>query len=259
MDKPYVIRVSSQKGGVGKTTVAVNLAVAFAHKGYKTLLIDADAANPSVALHLGFEDQSVGYLDVVNGNARLQDATVMHAKSGLHVLPGKVVTEAVAHDKAHADHFMPQVNKQGFDFVVIDTAPGIQMSGLGYDADYGLIVTFPFVASCASAIRLAQIFDRYKVRHGLVVNKFGKRRYELDIREIEEMYEGKVHIVFPDDEIVPKSIESSIPAYVYKRRSGFSRRIDVLALSIIKSSGKGTGTEKDIVANTPIWRRFLDR
>ena len=259
MDKPYIIRVSSQKGGVGKTTVAVNLAVAFAHKGYRTLLIDADAANPSVALHLGFEDRPVGYLDVVRGSAKLQDATVVHSRSGLHVLPGKVVTEAVTHEKAHAEHFMPQVSRQGYDFVVIDTAPGIQMSGVGYGADYGLIVTFPFVASCASAIRLSQIFNRYKVKHGLVVNKFGRKGYELHVREIEEMYDGKVHVVFPDEEIVPKSIEASVPAYIYKRKSGFSRGIEGLALQIIKESGRGTGTEKDIVSEMPLWRRLTGR
>ena len=153
MDRPFIIRVSSQKGGVGKTTIAVNLAVAFAHKWYKTLLIDADTANPSVALRLGFEDKAIGYLDVVRGIARLQDATVVHTISGLHVLPGKVITEEVERERRHSENFMPQVSKQGYDFVVMDTAPGIQMSGLGYGADYGLIVTFPFVASCASAIR----------------------------------------------------------------------------------------------------------
>ena len=91
------------------------------------------------------------------------------------------------------------------------------------------------------------------------MNKFGRRGYELHIREIEEMYEDKVCSVFPDDEIVPRSIDASVPAYIYRRRSGFSKSIDQLALSIIKESGKGTGTEKGIVAAVPLWRRLISR
>lgn len=130
MNRPFIIRVSSQKGGVGKTTIAVNVAVALAKKGYKTLLVDADAANPSVAAHLGLGEMPTGYLDVVRGEAKLQNATLLHGPSGLNVLPGKVVTELVIPEKAHLDSFIPQVHKQGYDFVVIDTARGYRPRAL---------------------------------------------------------------------------------------------------------------------------------
>ena len=48
-----LIAVGSGKGGVGKTTVAVNLSIALAHLGYKTGLLDADVYGPNVPLMMG--------------------------------------------------------------------------------------------------------------------------------------------------------------------------------------------------------------
>ncbi len=52
----HIIVVASGKGGVGKSTVAANLAVAFARNGYKTALVDADIYGPSIPRMFGIED-----------------------------------------------------------------------------------------------------------------------------------------------------------------------------------------------------------
>ena len=55
-----IIGVMSQKGGVGKTTIAVNLAVMLRLKGYETLIVDLDTSNPSVGIHLGMHESEDG-------------------------------------------------------------------------------------------------------------------------------------------------------------------------------------------------------
>jgi ATP-binding protein involved in chromosome partitioning len=52
----HVVAVGSGKGGVGKTTVSVNLAVALAGLGYRTGLLDADVYGPNVPLMMGIQD-----------------------------------------------------------------------------------------------------------------------------------------------------------------------------------------------------------
>lgn len=74
MVKSYVLKVVSQKGGVGKTTMAVNLATALALSNYKVLLFDADFANPSVGFHLGMYDVNAGASDVASGKTSLRNA-----------------------------------------------------------------------------------------------------------------------------------------------------------------------------------------
>src|SRR5262245_16788566 len=72
-----IVAVSNQKGGVGKTTTAANVAVLPARRGQPVLLVDAD---PQAALtrQLGFEERSLGVnlVDVLAGRADAEDAVV---------------------------------------------------------------------------------------------------------------------------------------------------------------------------------------
>ena len=88
--KPYLIRIASQKGGVGKTTVAVNLSVALMQKGYDVLLVDADTTNPACGFHLGMEKSNRGYYDVIKKGANINEAISIHTPSGVHVLNGRI-------------------------------------------------------------------------------------------------------------------------------------------------------------------------
>ena len=88
---PRILVVANQKGGVGKTTTAINLGTALAAVGQPTLVIDLDPqGNASTGLGIGRADRKVTSYDVLMGAAPLADAIVPTRIPGLFVVPATV-------------------------------------------------------------------------------------------------------------------------------------------------------------------------
>ncbi len=125
-----ILAIANQKGGVGKTTTAINLAAAFARKGRKTLLLDLDPqANSSLTFLDIHQTQKSVYDVLVNSNCHFRDiiqqTTVLHldvapAKIALAKLESNLVGEfdAPFRLKDRLDAI-----RQEYDMIVIDTPP----------------------------------------------------------------------------------------------------------------------------------------
>jgi len=117
--------VLSGKGGVGKSTVAVNLAVLLANKGYKTGLLDIDIHGPSVPKMLGIEDKQIaadssGKLVPINYNDKLKVvsiAFVMQDKRDAVIWRGPLKYGVIK-------QFIKDVSWEELDYLIIDSPPG---------------------------------------------------------------------------------------------------------------------------------------
>ena len=86
--RPRIIALANQKGGVGKTTTAINLGTALAATGEHVLIVDLDPqGNASTGLGIGRENREVSTYDVLIGEARLREAILPTAVPRLHITP----------------------------------------------------------------------------------------------------------------------------------------------------------------------------
>jgi ATP-binding protein involved in chromosome partitioning len=174
-----IIAISSGKGGVGKTTVAVNLAIALARKNYKVGLLDADVFGPSVPIMLDAEK----YRPVIKRENNT-DIIVPLIKYGVKILStGFFVdpAEAVVWRGPMASGFLKQLMAQGewgeLDFLIVDLPPGtsdIHLTLVQETAVTGVIVvTTPQEVALADAVKGIAMFRSEKINVpvlGLVEN-----------------------------------------------------------------------------------------
>ncbi|MDE1762209.1 MAG: MinD/ParA family protein [Candidatus Micrarchaeota archaeon] len=235
------MRVSSPKGGVGKSVIATNLGVALQSMGYNVLMIDLDLINPCVGLYLGIPETNLGFLDAVKNPANIKRAIVPHSQTGMRVLPGRMSKTYDLEDYLPSAKqlrvFYQNVLKLDFDFVVVDTQPGIAYKVPLDLYNEAIIVAQPHRASCISAVKLLDKYGKAKLKSSVVINRRRNKNFELDIKEIEDMTEEQIMAELPEDENVPVGVSEGVPCFLFNRRSPFARKIGGLANVISKRIG----------------------
>lgn len=170
-----LIAVASGKGGVGKSTVSVNLAVALARAGYRVGLLDADIYGPSVPTLLGIEGRAQ-----IEGN-RLQPAQVHGIKAlsmGMMTDPGKAIIWRGPMASSALVQMVEQCDWGVLDVLVIDLPPGtgdVQLTlAQKLKPDGAVVVSTPQDLALIDARRAVAMFGEVGVRVlGLVENMSG--------------------------------------------------------------------------------------
>ena len=129
-----IIAVSNQKGGVGKTTTAVNLAACLAYKGKKVLLVDCDPQGNATS-GTGIEKTTIALsvYDCLADSEKTAQAIVKTKIGGLSVIPSLPelsAAEIELADESGREYFLKNALsavKDGYDFIIIDSPPALGM------------------------------------------------------------------------------------------------------------------------------------
>lgn len=245
MSGANLVTALSGKGGVGKTNVAVNLAVASARRGARVLLVDGDLGLSNVDVLLGLVPQGT-LADVLDERASMQSVLVRGPR-GIDVLPAASGRSALAAlDLETALHLVARVTDFAarYDLAFVDAAPGVGPLVVAFAAASArrILVATPEPTSLADAYATAKLLarDAAVAQIDLLVNT---ARHEREARATRERLERMVARFLdcelaslgwlPHDARLAEAVKLQRPVVDAFPQSAVARKLDALAETLL--------------------------
>ncbi len=237
------ILFASSKGGVGKTTVILNVAIAASELGEEILLLDADLPMADLSVSLGLDKKRPSIHEVLSekkSEVELEEA-IYTGPAGVKVIPAGISLQRLRRAKPQK---LPEVLKKlsvRSETILVDPP-----SGLGDGAlpclefcDEMVVMTDPGFMSLSDAMRTVEVAERFDTNPiGVVMSRFMGLKDDVSEKDIEEVLDFPIYGKIPEDPSVQKSASINEPVILREPYSPVSRATRELTEKIFPGEGK---------------------
>ncbi len=228
-----IIGIVSGKGGVGKSTVALNLALALKKFKKNVMLIDCNLSTPHLSYFMGATDYEGTINDVLKERIDINEA--LYNYSGVKYLPASVkFDDLIGVELTRFKKHLGKIDKN-MDFVILDAAPGLGKEALFVldAAKEVLFVTNPFVPMVGDVIRCKEVLKQFgEKKMSILLNMVTYKGHELKKDTIEQVTGLPIIGEIPHDKHVMQSMIVKYPLLEFKPDSlssiGFMRIASLL-------------------------------
>jgi len=203
-----IIVINSGKGGVGKTTTAINLGASLNKLNKEVVIVDANLNTPNIGLQLGAPIVPITLNHVLNGKAKVDEAVYEH-HSGTKIVPSSLSVKELTKFNVKK---LPEVTKtlgENADYVIVDSAAGFSEEVIAVldAAEEIIIVTNPEMPAVTDALKAVKVArEMGKEVNGVIVTRHAGAKYEMPLSSIKSMLESQVIGVVPEDKAVKEAL-----------------------------------------------------
>ncbi|HNZ52204.1 MAG: cell division inhibitor MinD [Candidatus Diapherotrites archaeon ADurb.Bin253] len=250
-----IIVVTSGKGGVGKTTTAINLGAAINYFGKDVLIIDGNLSTPNVGLHLNSPEVPINLNHVLRGKAEPKEAIYEHV-SGLKVMPSSLSIKELKKIKPEKISDFKKEFQTLSEYIIVDSSAGLGDESIAAInlADEIIVITnaeMPAITDALKTIKLAE--QMKKTILGVIVTRVRKDSIEMSPESVKDMLEAPILGMIPEDITVKKALNKKDAVVHTHPHSNASRAYKEIAARITSTE---YNSKKD---RYPFWRRILKR
>lgn len=242
-----VIGISSGKGGVGKTTVSVNLGIALSHFGKKVIIVDCNFSTPHLSHYLGADGFDKTINDVLRDGTDITEA-LYHFNGVMFVPASNKVEDLVGIDISRLKKNIKKLsNPEMIDFVLLDSAPGLGREAVSVldISENILFVTSPLQPSVEDVRRCVEVVKEMGRKDmSVVLNMKTRKRSEFNERDVEKMTRIPVIGKIEYDQNVINSLIAKKPVILHKPHSPASVGFMELAANILDVNYKPSPMKK---------------
>jgi len=205
---PKIIVITSGKGGVGKTTTAINLGAAMNYFGKDVLIIDANLTTPNIGIHLGSPEVPINLNHILKGEAEAFEGVYEH-ESGLKVIPSSLSIKELKTIMPEKLNDYKKDFKKIADYIIVDSAAGLgndAISAIDF-ADEIIIVSNPEMAAITDALKAAGVAgERKKDVLGVIMTRVRRDDIEMSPSTVKDMLEIPILGMIPEDMTVKEAL-----------------------------------------------------
>jgi len=215
-----MIVITSGKGGVGKTTTAINLAAAINHFKKEVLIVDANMSTPNVGIHLNSPEVPINLNHILQKKALPYEAVYMHP-SGIKIIPSSLSVKELKKLKMEKLKNFKKEFQNLAEYVILDCSAGLgkeAMSAIEL-ADEIIIVSNPEMPAITDALKTIKVAQGLKKPIlGVIMTRVRKNDYELSPETVKEMLEIPVLGMIPEDILFQDSLRKKHPlVWIYPK------------------------------------------